>query len=63
MRNDEEFLGGSPNLLGTLLPDCAEYGEWIRVIDVPATTGGGQLHIMADADSESGLGFIEGGSI
>jgi pyruvate,water dikinase len=60
---NEEFLGGSPNLLTELLPDCAEYAEWIRVIDVPASTGGGQLHIMADADSESGMGFIEGGSM
>jgi len=60
---NEAILSGAANQLAALLPDCAEYEKWVRVVDVPACTGGGRLHIVTDADTDRGLGFIEGGNL
>ena len=60
---NEAFFNDSENHLGKLLPGQAEYEKWVRVIDVAACTGGGRLHVVTDAETDRGLGFIEGGSL
>ncbi len=55
---DEEFLHGSPNLLGELVPEHAELGELVRVIDVAAASGGRLLAIDVDAETQVGLGYL-----
>ncbi len=54
----EEFFRDSPNSLSALLPECEHLSGVLRVIDVPAVSGGRELCIIMDADNERGLGFL-----
>jgi len=47
---DEEFLLGSKNIFGDLLPDMVQLSDVIKVIDVASTTGGKLLHVLMNAD-------------
>ena len=51
------FFADAPNLLGTILPECA-IGEYVKVIDVPAASGGRRLEIVMDGESEKALGYL-----
>jgi len=55
---DWRFLRESANTLPELLPDYAAYADYIRVIDVPAVTGGKLLEIVMDSDSGKALGYL-----
>jgi hypothetical protein len=52
------FLRKSPNALPGLLPDAAEYADYVRVIDVPAVTGGRFLEVIMDDEESKALGYI-----
>jgi hypothetical protein len=54
------FLMGSPNKLRALLPADAKYAEYIRVIDVPAVTGGRFLKIVMDGANDQALAYVDG---
>ena len=52
------FLRRSPNALAELVPDCAEYADYVRVIDVPAAARGRMLEVIMDADEGLALGYF-----
>ncbi len=54
-----EFLDNAPNVLSRLLPDCARYEKYIKVIDVPAATGGRYLEIVMNSEEEQALGYLK----
>ena len=55
---DEAFLQQSPNILAELAPEFADLAAVVRVIDVPATTGGLILRIVMDAAQDRAVGFL-----
>ncbi|HPQ71500.1 MAG TPA: PEP/pyruvate-binding domain-containing protein [bacterium] len=55
---NHEFLTGSPNLLGELLPDYKHLDEVIRVIEVPAVADGRILQILMNADDERAIAMF-----
>jgi hypothetical protein len=54
-----EFLTQSPNLLPDLLPEYAELGDVLRVIDVPATTGGNVVQVRMNADLDVAVALFK----
>jgi hypothetical protein len=54
-----EFFDRTANALGALVPDSASYGEYVKVIDVPAVTGGRRLEIVMDGENEEALGYLK----
>jgi pyruvate, water dikinase len=58
IRFDEVFLGRSPSILPSLLPEYAHLGEVLRVIDVPAVSGGRVLRVLMNADLDEALGYL-----
>lgn len=54
-----KFLTKAPNVLAELLPPDAVYGQYIRVIDVPAVTKGRYLEIVMDGEHEQAVGYLK----
>jgi hypothetical protein len=54
----EGFFRNSPNMLAQILPESAELADTVRVIDVPAATGGSVLRVLMNADADEALGFL-----
>jgi hypothetical protein len=54
----ESFFRNSPNILTQILPESAELADTVRVIDVPAATGGSVLRVLMNADIDEALGFL-----
>jgi pyruvate, water dikinase len=54
----EEFFRDSPNVLSNLLPEYEHLSSVVRVIDVPAASGGCELNVIMDAENDRGLGFL-----
>ncbi len=54
----EDFFRNSPNALSNLLPEYEHLSSVVRVIDVPAVSGGRELCVIMDAENERGLGFL-----
>ena len=52
---NDHFLTTSKNILTDILPDFAEYADLVRVINVPAVTGGKVLQVLMNSDSEYAL--------
>ncbi|MCK9995847.1 MAG: nucleotidyltransferase domain-containing protein [Candidatus Krumholzibacteria bacterium] len=55
----EDFLLGSDNLLCELAPDFADLADCIRVIDVPAISGGQVLRVHMNADLEEAVAVLD----
>ncbi len=53
------FFLDSPNSLAALLPDVAHMASVIRVIDVPAVTGGATARVTADPDTRRAICYLE----
>lgn len=56
---NEAFFTDSPNALTALLPDHARYAAYVKVIDVPAVTGGARVQVVADAQEQRAICFLE----
>lgn len=54
----DDFLLGSANSLTDLLPDAGSLADVVRVIDVPAVTGGLRLHVAMDGRRQQALGYL-----
>ena len=54
------FLTNAPNILANLLPDDADYSNYIRVIDVPAFAKGRLLELIMNDDQEQAVGYLKG---
>ncbi len=52
------FFRESPNMLPDLLPDCAQYADTIRVIDVSRETRGRLLEVIMDGETSQALGYL-----
>jgi pyruvate, water dikinase len=48
-----------PNVLENLLPDAGRFRELIRVLDLPATTGGLYARVVADPQSQRAVCYLE----
>ncbi len=57
-RFDAGFFKTSTNLLSDMLPQYAHVAGALRVIDVPASTGGLILRVLMNADAEQALGMF-----
>jgi hypothetical protein len=53
------FLTSSPNVLAELSPADAPYARYVRVIDVPAVTGGRHLEIVMNGEQERAVGYLK----
>ena len=53
------FFRDSPNVLAKVASDCADYERFVKVIDVPAVTGGRHLEIAMNGDAEQALGYLK----
>jgi len=55
---NELFLTRSKNILPEILPEFAHLAETVRLIDVPAATGGKVLKVLMNADLDEALGIL-----
>lgn len=58
-RYNEAMLHGAPSVLSEELPELSSLNELLRVIDVPAATGGMYAHVVADPDSQQAVCYLE----
>jgi len=54
----EEFFTSARNALPALLPDDARFEGYVKVIDVPATTGGRVLELVMSGEEGKALAFL-----
>jgi len=54
----EGFFRHSPNVLADMLPDHAHLSQVIKVIDVPASTGGQLLRVLMNADLDEAVAVL-----
>lgn len=57
-RFNERFLNDSPNILPRIVPDDADFDTEIRVIHVPAVSGGRRLNVAMDGESDVALAYL-----
>jgi len=55
---NQAFLRGAPNMLGEVLPEFAELSDVLRLIDVPAATGGKVLKVLMNAELNEALAVL-----
>jgi hypothetical protein len=53
------FLTSAPNVLAKLVEADAAYGRYVRVIDVPAVTGGRYLEVVMNGEQERAVGYLK----
>jgi hypothetical protein len=52
------FFDQAANALGELLPADAQYAPFVKVIDVPAETGGRYLELVMDSEQDEALAYL-----
>ena len=52
------FLRESANTLADLLPDAAQYAQYLRVIDVPDVAGGRFMELIMDGEKSKALAYL-----
>jgi hypothetical protein len=52
------FFADAPNALAQLLPEYEHLASAVRVIDVPAATGGSVLRVLMNADTQQAVGML-----
>ncbi len=55
---NEAFFASALNALPALLPGDARYADFVKVIDVPATTGGRTLELVMSGDDGRALAYL-----
>jgi pyruvate, water dikinase len=58
-RFNRRFFQKSPNNLSNLLPEFAEFADYISLIDVPSACGGSNAHVIADSQTRKSICFIK----
>ena len=56
---NKTFFTGSPNSLEKLLPEFAEFSDYVRVIDVPSAYKGAYVHVIADSQTRRSICYIK----
>jgi hypothetical protein len=59
---NEKFFASALNALPVLLPEDAGFARFVKVIDVPATTGGRVLELVMSGDEGRALAFLASAS-
>jgi hypothetical protein len=52
------FFAQSDNLLPALLPPDEQYAACVKVVDVPASSGGRMLEVVMNAEEDRALGYL-----
>jgi hypothetical protein len=52
------FFEETPNALDELLSDDAQFADYVKVIDVPAVTGGRQLDLAMDSTEDEAMAYL-----
>ena len=55
------FLSSAPNQLARLLPSDAACARYVRVVDVPAVSGGRCMEIIMNSEQERAVGYLKSG--
>jgi pyruvate,water dikinase len=55
---NDKFFASAPNVLADLVADVGSYGDIIRLIDVPASSGGLHAQVAADPHSRKAVCFL-----
>jgi hypothetical protein len=55
---NEELLLNSENILAQVAPESASLADTVRLIDVPASTGGMILRVLMNADLDEAMGIL-----
>jgi pyruvate,water dikinase len=55
---NESFLRDSPNQFAALVPEHADLAGILRVIDVPAASGGLRLNVVMDGDADRAMAYL-----
>jgi predicted nucleotidyltransferase len=58
VRFNEAFFLGAPNALASLVPEMGGLSAVLRVIDVPAATGGRVLRVLMNGDLDEAVGLL-----
>jgi hypothetical protein len=58
-RFNESFLNETPNKLAEIVPEDAEFAAEIRVIHVPAVSGGRKLTVAMDGETDQAVAFLK----
>lgn len=53
------FFEQAENKLGELLPGDAQYAQFVKVIDVPAVSGGRYLELVMDGERDEALAYLK----
>ncbi len=53
------FLNSAPNKLAKISPRDADYSEFIRVVDIPAVSGGRTLEIVMNDEVERAVAYLK----
>jgi hypothetical protein len=56
---NHHFFRTVPNVLADLLPDDAEYAEYVKVIDVPSAAGGRHVDLLMDSVEDVGMAYLQ----
>jgi pyruvate,water dikinase len=56
---NSEFFSNAPNVVAKLFPDLGSYTDIMRLIDVPASTGGLHAQVAADPHSRKAICFLQ----
>jgi hypothetical protein len=54
-----DFLDRAPNRLAALLPNDAEYAAYVKVIDVPAITGGRHIEVVMNDEQQRAVAYLK----
>jgi hypothetical protein len=52
------FLDKAPNVLPELLPVDSTFADYVKVVDVPAASGGRFLEIVMNGEQEQALAYL-----
>ena len=53
------FLNSAPNRLSALLPNDTELSAYVKVIDIPAITGGRYLEVVMNDEQERAVAYLK----
>jgi len=56
---NEDFFLNAPNTLADLLPEDANFADYVKVIDVPSAAEGRTLTILMSSEEDKAVGFLE----
>jgi pyruvate,water dikinase len=56
---NNRFFSKPANVLAELLPDLAEFQDFVQLIDIPATAKGACAHVVADTQSRSAICYLK----